>query len=239
MLIHSFESMGARDGEGIRFIVFLSGCPLRCVYCHNPDTWEMAGREYTPEEIVKKARRYKPYFKNGGGVTFSGGEPLLQSEDIAKTALLLKNEGIGYALDTSLAVPLTDSVKEALLGADMVLADLKFPTEEKMKKYTGRGLSHTLDALSFLSENKKRFIIRTVVVPSINDSEEALLEYLSVLERYSPEYYELLPFHTMGFFKYEEKGEKNPLLHTPAMEKDRLLKLKNTLKEKTSIEIKA
>ena len=108
-----------------------------------------------------------------------------------------------------------------------------------MKKYTGRGLSHTLDALSSLSENKKRFIIRTVVVPSINDSEEALLESLSVLERYSPEYYELLPFHTRGFFKYEEKGEKNPLLHTPAMEKDRLLKLKNTLKEKTSIEIKA
>ena len=239
MLVHSVESMGARDGDGIRFIVFLAGCPLRCVYCHNPDTWEMTGIEYTPEEIAKKAMRYKPYFKSGGGVTFSGGEPLLQSEEIVKTAHLLKESGVGYALDTSLGVPLTDSTKEALLNADMVIADLKFPTDEKMIKYTGRGLSHTLDALKFLSDNKKRFIIRTVVVPSVNDSEEALSEYLPLIEEFSPKYYELLPFHTMGFFKYEEKGVENPLINTPAMENDRLTELKKKLEKKTDIEIKA
>ncbi len=238
MLVHSFESMGARDGEGIRFIVFLAGCPLRCVFCHNPDTWEMAGREYTPEEIAKKAIRYKPYFKSGGGVTFSGGEPLLQSEEIVKTATLLKETGISYALDTSLGVPLTASVKSALLGADMVIADLKFPTEEKMTKYTGRGISHTLDALRFLSENKKRFIIRTVVIPSINDSEEALLEYLPIVEQFSPEYYELLPFHTMGFFKYEKNGIENPLTGTPPMDMEKLRRLKEILLEKTHIFIK-
>ena len=103
MLVHSFESMGARDGEGIRFIVFLSGCPLRCVYCHNPDTWENMGKEYLPEEVVKKVLRYKPYFKNGGGVTFSGGEPLLYPEIIKKIIALCKDKNIpieinGYGL---------------------------------------------------------------------------------------------------------------------------------------------
>lgn len=238
MLVHSFESMGARDGEGIRFVVFLAGCPLRCVYCHNPDTQEPSGKEYTPEEIAKKALRYKPYFKSGGGVTFSGGEPLLQSDEIVKTASLLKKEGISYALDTSLALPLTDSVKEALIGADMVLADLKFPTNDEMIKYTGRGLSHTLDALHFLSEKGKRFIIRTVVVPDINDNENKLSEYLTLAEQFSPEYYELLPFHTMGFFKYEEKGTPNPLANTPPMDKKKLDELKSFLGKKTHIIIK-
>lgn len=238
MVVHSFESMGARDGEGIRFIVFMSGCPLRCVYCHNPDTWEKAGREYTPEEIAKKALRYKPYFKSGGGVTFSGGEPLLQSEEIVKTAELLEKNSIRYALDTSLAVPLTDSVKKALDGADMIIADLKFPTDELMRRYTGASLSHTIEALEYISQNKKRFILRTVVVPGINDSEEALREYLPIVERFSPEYYELLPFHTMGFFKYDEKGIKNPLANTPSQSISRLMELKDFLTASTCIVIK-
>ena len=238
MLVHSFESMGARDGDGIRFIVFLSGCPLRCVYCHNPDTWEAEGIEYTPEEIAKKALRYKPYFKNGGGVTFSGGEPLLQSEEIARTAELLLEKGIGYALDTSLAMPLTDSVKRAIEGADMILADLKFPDSEKMKKYTSRALEHTLNALSYVRDIGKRFILRTVVVPGVNDSVEALEEYLPLVERFSPEYWELLPFHTMGFFKYEEKGIENVLKDTPDLDVTRLSSIKAELRKKTEIEIK-
>ena len=238
MLVHSFESMGARDGEGIRFIVFLAGCPLRCVYCHNPDTWEGSGRGYTPEEIVKKALRYKPYFKNSGGVTFSGGEPLLQSEEIVKTALLLKEKGIGYALDTSLALPLTDSVKKAIDGADMILADLKFPDSSLMKKYTSKPLENTLASFDYIKSINKRFIIRTVVVPEINDREEILLKYLDLVERYSPEYWELLPFHTMGFFKYEEKGITNPLKDTHALEITKLESLKSYLREKTAVKIK-
>lgn len=238
MLVHSFESMGARDGEGIRFIVFLSGCPLRCVYCHNPDTWERTGRDCSPEEITKKALRYKPYFKNGGGVTFSGGEPLLQSEEIVKTAKLLKEKGIGYALDTSLALPLTDSVKTAIDGADMMLADLKFPDSEMMKTYTRGTLDFTLECLDYIKDTKKDLIIRTVVVPHINDREEILEKYISLVEKYSPKYWELLPFHTMGFFKYEENGIENPLKGTPALETSRLKELKDFLRGKTNIIIK-
>ncbi|MBQ7896910.1 MAG: radical SAM protein [Clostridia bacterium] len=238
MLVHSFESMGARDGEGIRFIVFLSGCPLRCVYCHNPDTQERMGREYSPEEIVKKALRYKPYFKEGGGVTFSGGEPLLQSKEIVKTAELLKEKDIGYVLDTSLATPLTDSVKGAIEGADMILADLKFSNIEMMKEYTSGTLAHTLKALEFIKSINKRFILRTVVVPGINDREKVLEEYIPLVNNFTPKCWELLPFHTMGFFKYEEKGIDNPLKDTPALEIKRLNELKDYLREKTTVVIK-
>jgi pyruvate formate lyase activating enzyme len=185
---------------------------------------------------LKKARRYKPYFKNGGGVTFSGGEPLLQSEEIVKTAGLFSENGIGYVLDTSLSVPLTESVKKAIIGADMILADLKFPNEEGMKKYASGTLSSTLNALEFIKENGKRLIIRTVVVPNINDSVSELEKYLPIVERFAPEYYELLPFHTMGFFKYLENGIENPLKDTPPLDPSVLDSLKKGLK--TNILIK-
>jgi pyruvate formate lyase activating enzyme len=188
------------------------------------------------QEILKKARRYKPYFKNGGGVTFSGGEPLLQSEEIVKTVGLFSENGIGYVLDTSLSVPLTESVKKAIIGADMILADLKFPNEERMKKYASGTLSNTLNALEFIKENGKRLIIRTVVVPNINDSVSELEKYLPIVERFAPEYYELLPFHTMGFFKYLENGIENPLKDTPPLDPSVLDSLKKGLK--TNILIK-
>lgn len=112
--IHSFESLATLDGEGIRYGVFFTGCPLRCAYCHNPDTWFKSGREYSAEELYSKIKRYKPYFKNGGGVTFSGGEPLLNASFINKVSPLLKQEGINYCLDTSGSVPLTDAVKRCI-----------------------------------------------------------------------------------------------------------------------------
>lgn len=237
MFVHSFESMAARDGDGIRYVVFLSGCPLRCVYCHNPDTQIRGTRQMSPEEIVKKAVRYKTYFRNGGGVTFSGGEPLIQSEEVAFTGKLLQEKGIGYVLDTSLCVPLTQSVKAAIDGADMILADLKFPTVEKMKKYTGGDLKKVTDCLQYISETKKRCRIRTVVVPGINDSADALEEYLPIVEKTAPEGWELLPFHTMGFFKYEESGIDNPLKNTADMSMSELDELKRLLSEKTGVAI--
>lgn len=131
--IHSIESMAALDGEGIRYGVFFTGCPLRCVYCHNPDTWFGTGTEYTAEALAKKIKRYKPYFKNGGGVTFSGGEPLLNAEFINEISPLLKAEDIGYCLDTSGSVPLTDTVKACIDNADMVILDIKFYNEADYK----------------------------------------------------------------------------------------------------------
>lgn len=237
MFVHSFESMAARDGDGIRYCVFLSGCPLRCCYCHNPDTQKRGTREMTPEEIVKKAVRYKPYFKNGGGVTFSGGEPLLQAKEISIAGELLREKGVGYILDTSLAVPLTDEVKMAIDGAEMILADLKFPTPEKMEKYTHGRLELVTQCLDYIAKTDKRCRIRTVVVPGINDSLEALAEYIPTVERVRPEAWELLPFHTMGFFKYEESGIENPLKDTHAMDSFTLDEIRSELREKTTVKI--
>ena len=239
MRIHSFESLAARDGEGLRYALFLAGCPLRCVYCHNPDTWERCtGTEYTPEALYAKIRRYKPYFLAGrGGVTFSGGEPLLQSEQIVALAKLLQEEGIGYALDTSGCVPLTESVCEAIRLADQVILDIKFFTEEDYRRYTGGSLSMVLDFLSYLVKQKKRITLRTVIVPSINDTEAALDAYLSMLSPYldAVERYELLPFHTMGFFKYEKLGVENPLSSLYALSPERLDALKRYANEKCPI----
>ena len=218
--IHSFESLAAVDGAGVRYAVFLSGCPLRCVYCHNPDTWEWAGgKEMEAEALARKLARYKPYFGAEGGVTFSGGEPLLQAEFLREMIPLLREREIGYVVDTSGEVPLTETVKEVLRESGGVLLDLKFPDEERYCRYTGRGIGSVLETLRYLESIGKRTVIRTVIVPGLNDSEGAIDEYLACLRGYScVERYELLGFHTMGFFKYREMGIRNPLADTPALD---------------------
>lgn len=230
--IHSFESMAAVDGEGVRYAVFLSGCPLRCVFCHNPDTWNMAGTLMTPEELVKKIAKYKPYFKNNGGVTFTGGEPLLQAEFIKETALLLKEKGINYAIDTSGAVELTDSVKFVLENSQTVLLDLKFPDNERYLKFTGHTMDKTLEMLGFLESIGKPTRIRTVVIPKINDTEEEIQKYIMHIKDKKCIYkYELLAFHTMGFFKYDKLGIENPLKDTKPLDmnvRDRLQNFVNS-----------
>ncbi len=217
--IHSFESFAALDGEGLRYAVFFTGCPLRCVCCHNPDTWFPSGRRYSSGALARRLRRYNPYFNNGGGVTFSGGEPLLNVGFINETAALLKAEGIGYVLDTSGAAALTGEVKKAVDNADMVLLDVKYPSAETYKKYTGGDFSAFLEFASYISETKKRVWYRTVIIPGINDSETAIDEYVRLIARWNkPEKYELLAFHTMGFYKYKELGLVNPLADTPPLE---------------------
>lgn len=225
--VHSFESLAAVDGDGLRYGVFLAGCPLRCVYCHNPDTWELgAGNEFEASELVKKIARYRSYFGERGGVTFSGGEPLLQAEWLCEVAKLLEKEGIGYVLDTSGGVPLSEAVKTLLSGAQGILLDLKFPDEESYRRYTGRGISETLAMLDYLESIGKETRIRIVVVPGINDSEEALERYLVHLRgKNCVSEVELLGFHTMGFHKYEALGIENRLSGTAALDpakKDRL-----------------
>ena len=219
--IHSFESLATRDGEGIRYGIFLGGCPLRCVFCHNPDTWDMgATKAYSPEELYRKIKRYTPYFKaSGGGVTFSGGEPLLQAKALLPLCRMLTEGGISYTVDTSGTLPLSDGVKEVLDGASHILLDLKFASEEQYKAYTGGSLSAVLDTLRYLVEGKARIWIRTVVIPTVNDTEADMDAYLGLLSPYlgKIEKYELLPFHTMGFFKYDRLGVKNPLAHLSAL----------------------
>ena len=231
--VHSYESLAGVDGEGLRYAVFLSGCPLRCAFCHHPDTWQAKlGQEISPEELVKKVTRYKPYFKNGGGLTFSGGEPLLQADFISECSPRLKDVGISYVIDSSGAVNLTDSVKRALFGAEAVLLDIKFPSDEEYIRYTGVDFSKTKAVLDYLEEIGKPVTIRTVIIPDINDSEEKIAEYAKLIAPYKTvKKYELLPFHTMGFFKYEKLGLTNPLKGTPAMSRARCDELQKYLNE--------
>ncbi len=226
MRVHSFESMAAVDGEGVRFAVFLTGCPLRCVYCHNPDTWTAQGTEYTAEQLYRKIRRYKPYFGTKGGVTFSGGEPLLHADEINELAALLKADGIGYALDTSGCVELTEAVKQAVENADMIICDLKFWDNENYLKYTGRDMTRTLDFLEYCNNLGKHILARTVIVPTINDTAEHIAKYCAIISRFNSVFkYELLGFHTMGFFKYENLGIDNPLKRYEQMDVDKLAEL--------------
>lgn len=227
--IHSFESMAALDGDGIRYAVFFTGCPLRCAYCHNPDTWHRSGNEWTAEALVKKIKRYKPYFKKGGGVTFSGGEPLLNADFIIESGRLLADEGIHYAVDTSGSVPLTNSVKAVLEGADLVILDVKFSDENSYKKYVKGDFKNFIAIGKYCSEKGIRLWLRTVVVPGVNDTEESIKKYADFSKQFKFEKYELLAFHTMGFFKYENLGIDNPLKNTPALDKDRLKDLQEIL----------
>lgn len=230
--IHSFESMAALDGDGIRYAVFFTDCPLRCAYCHNPDTWFKSGNEWTAADLVNKVKRYKPYFKKGGGVTFSGGEPLLNAAFINEAGALLKDEGIGYAIDTSGSVLLTDEVKRALDGADLVILDIKFANQADYEGYTGGRLESFIAIGKYCTENGIRLWLRTVIVPGINDSEKSIDEYARLSRQFTFEQYELLAFHTMGFFKYEKLGIDNPLKSTPALDKSRLKQLQDLLDKK-------
>ena len=225
-IIHSFESLAAVDGEGLRYSVFLAGCPIRCAYCHNPDTWEMMGKKITPEELVKKIGRYKVYFGNNGGVTFSGGEPLLQAQFIKACVPLLSDAKIPYVLDTSGRVELTEDVQFLLRNAQEVLLDLKFPTNDAYRTYTGGSLDKTLSMLSYLDEIGKPTVLRTVIVQDVNDTTEHLDSYLEKIKGVACiKKYELLSFHTMGFFKYEKLGIENPFAEKTAFPQEKLTEL--------------
>lgn len=233
--IHSFESLAALDGEGIRYDIFFTGCPLRCAYCHNPDTWYKSDMDMSAQDVFKKIVRFKPYFKNGGGVTFSGGEPLLNADFINELYPMLKSEGIGYCLDTSGSVVLTDSVKTAIDNADMIILDIKFHNEKDYKKYTKGNFDNFMQIGGYCTEKNKRLWLRTVVVPGINDTQQDMDRYCTLVRDFRFEKYELLPFHTMGFFKYDNLEIENPLKNTKAMNKDKLDALQNYINRKLNL----
>jgi len=232
MRIHSFESLATLDGDGVRYAIYFNGCPLRCIYCHNPDTWGLSGEDYTPSEVFLKVRRYKPYFGKLGGVTFSGGEPLLNAKFINEVGALLSRDNINYVLDTSGQVDLNEDVKTAIDNSDLVILDLKFFDNESYIKYTGKDITKTLACLDYLDKTKKRTWVRTVIVPGINDNEKTLDKYLKIIKNHPfIDKYELLGFHTMGFFKYEEMGITNPLKDTSPLDQDTLNKLQKYVDE--------
>lgn len=211
--IHSYESMGTVDGPGIRFVVFLQGCPLRCKFCHNPDTWDIKEKKIqeSPEETLKKIKRYKNYFGKKGGVTVTGGEPLVQSEYVLELFKLCKQEGIHTALDTSGYI-FNEKVKEVLKYTDLVLLDIKAIDKEIYRDLTRVELDNTLKFLNYLQEIKKPVWIRHVVVPTITDDNELLEETAKFISKFeNVEMVEILPYHTLGVFKYKELGLEYPL----------------------------
>lgn len=204
--IHSIETFAAVDGPGLRVAVFLQGCPQRCIYCHNPDTWNAAGGEQAaPEELVKKIMRYHPYFKRRGGVTLSGGEPFMQAEFVTDLFRLLKAENIHTAVDTC-GFYLTPQVKKALEYTDLVLLDIKHAEPEVFKKITKQSFSHTLAFLNYMKEIQKPLWIRQVILPGYTDNEQQIRALLAMLEGANVERIELLPYHTLGRQKWEELG---------------------------------
>ncbi len=227
--VHSIQSLGTVDGPGVRSVIFAAGCPLRCIFCHNPDTWEKTGaEEYEPTALAEKIIRFKPYIKDGG-VTFSGGEPLLQAEFFREVARLLKNEGLHIALDTS-GCALTDSARELLSLCDLVLLDIKFTSEGEYKSNTGASLSSVLSFLDYCEEAKIPVWIRSVIIPDINDTEEHIKGLAEIIKtRSTVKKVELLPFKKLCLEKYDSLGIPFPLESTPEMSPERLENLRQLL----------
>ena len=215
--IHSFDSFGTVDGPGIRFIVFMQGCPLKCKFCHNRDTWDFnKGEEYTVEEIVKKLKRVKPYIDAsslGGGITVSGGEPLGQAEFVLELFKECKKQGFHTCLDTAGSYEINDTIKELIEYTDLVLLDIKHIDSRKCKELTGMDNTNELNFARYLSQIHKKVWIRQVLTPGITDDEETLkatqkfvLELGDIVKKI-----EILPYHDMGKYKWIEIDGKYPL----------------------------
>ena len=228
--VHSIESLGAVDGPGVRCVVFLQGCPYTCPYCHNPDTRPTSGgTPYTVEALVQRVLRYRPYFGKAGGVTVSGGEPLLQSEFVAAFFRALKKEGLHTALDTAAIAP-SDKVKEVLSYTDLVLCDVKYTSEEGYRAHFGHSLKRVTDFLSLCEEMKKEVLLRHVVVPSFTDTEEGIRALSAIARRFSAvKRVELLPFHKMCEEKYERLHLPFPMKDTPPCDDATIERLKSFL----------
>lgn len=204
--IHSIETLGTLDGPGVRLVAFLAGCPLRCLYCHNPDTWARAAwTEMTPEALTNRAKRYLPYFKTTGGITLSGGEPLLQPEFVRRTLELCRKAGISTCVDTSGGL-LNDAVKSALEQADLVILDVKHTEAAGYRALTGGDPETHRRFLAHCRENKIPLWIRQVIVPGRNDTPEDMDRLLEYIAGANVRRIELLPYHTLGVHKWEALG---------------------------------
>ncbi len=228
--IHSYESFGTVDGPGIRFVIFFQGCPMRCKYCHNPDTWEAGGgREVSAEDAVKEALKYKSYFGQKGGVTATGGEPMLQLPFLTELFSRLKEKGVHTCLDTSAApFPAEEDADksafdELLKVTDLVLLDIKHIDEEAHRALTGRSGAHARAFANYLSERGKPMWIRHVLVPGITDDDGALLRLKAFIDGLKTvEKVEVLPYHTLGVAKYRALGMEYPLEGVRPPDKERI-----------------
>ncbi len=224
--VHSIQSMGTLDGPGVRFVVFMQGCPLRCKCCHNPDTWDTGGGKiYTPEQLVSRALRFREYFGKDGGVTVSGGEPLLQAEFVARMFELCPGEGLNTCLDTSGCV-LNDAVKELLTHTDRVLLDIKYTTDEDYRAYVGCSIDAPMAFLEYLDAQNIPTTLRQVIIPTINDSEAQVLALRSIAKDHANvDKVELLPYRKICQVKYDNMGIEFPFSSLPEPTKEQMSRL--------------
>ena len=203
--INSFQSLGALDGPGIRFVAFMQGCNLRCGCCHNPETWNLEdGTEYTPFEVFEKVKRFKSYYGKNGGITVSGGEPLLQPEFVYELFDLCRKEGIDTCIDTSGSI-FNDKVLDVLSVTDRVLLDVKYFNSSDYKKYVGCDLEQPLNFLKILDDLHIPTTIRTVIIPTLNDNDENIKFLNALASTHSCiDKIELLPFKKLCKVKYDD-----------------------------------
>lgn len=230
--IHSLESFGTVDGPGIRFVIFMQGCTLKCKYCHNRDTWPIkAGTETTIDELIKKIVNYKTYMDNSsGGVTVSGGEPLLQAEFVTELFKKLKSLGIHTCLDTAGSIPINPQIKELLKYTDLVLLDIKHIDEKKCIDLTGFSNKNNFDFANYLSNLNIPVWIRQVLIPGYTDDKfdlQKLKEFIDTLKNVQK--IEILPYHDLGKFKWEEFGDTYALSDVRIPNQDDIKKAKQIL----------
>lgn len=209
--IHSIETFGTVDGPGIRFVIFMQGCPMRCAYCHNPDTWNtLGGTEMTADELIIQVEKYRHYFGEDGGVTLSGGEPLLQMDFVIELFKKLKHKNISTCLDTS-GITFCEQNKakfdELIKYTDLVLLDIKHIDDQKHRWLTNFSNDNVLKFAQYLNKNNIPMWVRYVLVPGINSDEKSLYLLKDFLDTLSNiQNIEILPYHTMGVQKYEQLG---------------------------------
>lgn len=216
--VHSLESFGSVDGPGVRYLIFLSGCAMRCQFCHNPDTWDRkVGTLYTTDELLKKALRFKEYWGKDGGITVSGGEPLLQIDFLTELFRKAKEHGVHTTIDTSgnpftRKEPFFSKFQELMKYTDLLLLDIKQIDDEKHRVLTGQTNQNILDLARYLSEIGKPVWIRHVLVPERSDFDEDLQKLNDFIKTlHNVEKVEVLPYHTLGSYKWKELGYEYPL----------------------------
>ena len=229
--IHSIQSMGTLDGPGVRFVVFTQGCPLRCKCCHNPDTWEVtAGKSESAASLVTRALRFREYFGADGGVTVSGGEPLLQAPFVREIFSLCHREGIHTCLDTSGCI-LTDEVKSLLEHTDRVLLDIKYTTDEEYRENVGCGLDAPLAFLDYLEQRQLPTTLRQVIIPTVNDTREQVAALRRLADAHKcVDGIELLPFRKICQVKYDNMGLNFPFGHIPEPTREQMRELEEIVK---------
>ena len=228
--ITNIETMGSADGPGVRLVIFLAGCKLRCLYCHNPETWNMSNftQIISPEEVLKLYNKYKIYYGDKGGVTFSGGEPLLQSQFLLDCVKLLKENHIHVALDTA---GVGEEYHELLKLIDLVILDVKAVDDKEYKLITGREMFEFNAFLESCQKLNKKLWLRQVIVPNLNDDEEHILKFKEFSSKIrNVERIELLPYHSMAKSKYEQLNIEYRLKSYPDMDKDKCNELEKILK---------